>query len=81
MSQIGMLSVVEAPDILYNQVKREDNEKSDNILYNQLRKRIMMLIVDTSENISENSDDDVSDKQRHDHNGGGKCTVEMRSQV
>ena len=49
VSQIGMLSVVEAPDILYNQVKREDNEKIDNILYNQLRKRIMMLIVDKSE--------------------------------
>ena len=31
VSQIGMLSVVEAPDILYNQVKREDNEKGDNI--------------------------------------------------
>ena len=81
-----MLSVVEAPDILYNQVKREDNEKGDDILYNLVRKRIMMLIVDTREDgkkisNSEKNDNDVSDKQRHNHNGGSKCTVEMRSQV
>ena len=46
----------------------------------------MMLIVDTSEDgkkisNSEKNDNDISDKQRHNHNGGSKCTVEMRSQV
>ena len=64
VSQIGMLSVVEAPDILYNQVKREDNEKSDNIYIIPVEKRIMMSFVDKSEDgeKSENSDT-ISDKQ------------------
>ena len=62
VSQIGMLSVVEAPDILYNQVKREDNEKSDNILYNHVRKRI--LIVDKSEDDGNSENiDNISNKQ------------------
>ena len=42
-----------------------------------------MIVDDDNSNISQESEnsDDISDKQRHDHDGGVKRTAQMRGQV
>ena len=87
VSQIGMLSVVEAPDILYNQVSFFEKGLYFADCYNtdQLLRKVTVLILATlataTDNMGNKVTTNISDKQRHNHNGGGKRTAEMRSKV